>query len=158
VADLVTHGALALIVKSVTRGAMPAVFVFGTVMPDLFSRVPAIVMGYIHVHVVSLPPLLTYGWQPLHQPFGMLLLAYVVTMCFAERLRRDVFWNLAGGMALHLGVDLLQDHHGAGYQLGFPFWSGSFEFALMGSEATVLWSLPLGLVAWLLARKRLASS
>ena len=153
-ADLVTHSALAVMLKASTRGALPAVFVLGTVLPDLCSRVPAISLGYVHVHIARLPSVATHGWQPLHQPLGMLLLSYLVAMMFQESARRAVFANLLGGMALHLLVDLLQDHHGAGYLIGFPVWTGSFEFGLIGSEATVWWAVPLAIAAWALTRTR----
>ena len=157
VADLITHGAVAVLVKASSRGAMPAVFVLGTVMPDLCARVPAIGLGYIHVHLMELPAWMTYGWQPLHQPVGMALMAYLTAMVFVQSQRAAVFWNVIAGMALHLFVDSLQNHHGAGYLLGFPFWEGTFEFALMGSEATVWWAVPLALVAWGTARYRYRS-
>lgn len=153
-ADLVTHSALAVLLKASTRGPMTAVFVLGTVLPDLCSRVPAIALGYVHVHLVRLPALATHGWQPLHQPVGMLILAYLVAMMFQESVRRAVFANLVGGMALHLLVDMLQDHHGAGYLVGFPVWTGSFEFGWIGSEATVWWAVPLAIAAWALTRMR----
>lgn len=157
-ADLVTHGAAAVLLKAAYRGAMVPVFVLGTVAPDLFSRVPAILMGYVHVHLVSLPAWLTHGWQPLHQPVGLIILAYLMSMMFEAHVRQRVFANLTGGMALHYGIDLLQDHHGVGYLVGFPFWHGSFEFAMMGSEATVWWAVPLALAAGGLARLRLKPS
>ena len=152
--DLLTHGAVATLVKAGTRGPMPAVFVLGTLLPDLCSRVPAISMGYIHVHIVPLPDVLTHGWQPMHQPVGLVLLAYVVTMMFPERMRRTVFGNVLGGMAVHMALDLLQDHHGAGYLIGFPFWTGTFELGWMGSEATVWWALPLTALAAVVIRYR----
>ena len=157
-ADLITHGAVAVLVKASSRGAMPAVFVLGTVMPDVCARVPAMCLGYIHVHLTELPAWMTYGWQPMHQPLGMVLVAYLTSLMFVASQRRAVFWNVIGGMALHLLVDSFQDHHGAGYLLGFPFWEGTFEFALMGSEATVWWAIPLALGAWGMARYRYRSS
>ena len=153
-ADLITHSAAAVAWKAVTNGGMPAVFVAGTIMPDLLARVPSIVMGFVHVHVVQLPALLIHGWQPFHQPAGMLLVAYLMAMMVGESKRRAVFWNLAGGMGLHLGIDLLQDHHGSGYLVGFPFWTGTFEFAVMGSEATVWWAVPTAMFAGVLAHLR----
>ena len=157
-ADLVTHSALAVILKASTRGPFTAVFVLGTVLPDVCSRVPAISLGYVHVHIVQLPSVATQAWQPLHQPIGMLVLAYLVAMMFQESVRRQVFANVLGGMALHLFVDLLQDHHGAGYLVGFPLWTESFEFGVIGSEATVWWAVPLAIAAWALTRIRRRAS
>jgi len=155
VADLLTHGAAAVLVKAGTGWRYPAVFVAGTFAPDLASRVPAIGFGLIHVHWVSLPSWLTHGWQPLHQPFGLLVLAYVISMFFRVHDRVGVFLNLIGGMALHMFLDVLQDHHGVGYLLGFPFWEGHWELGAVGSEATVWVAVPLCiLAAWVASKKQ----
>ena len=153
-ADLLTHGAAAVLTKVGTRGRFIPVFVLGTVMPDLCSRVPAIVMGYIHVHMIRVPSLLTHGWQPMHQPVGLVLLAFLASFFFREAVRASVFWNLLGGMALHLALDVLQSHHGAGYLLGFPFTDIAWELGLIGSEATVGWAIPLCILAWFSYRYR----
>ena len=122
-------------------------------MPDVFSRVPAIGLGWIHVHLTPLPVQAMTLWQPLHQPLGMLLLAYFLCHFFEAQGRVSVFLNLLGGMALHLGLDLLQDHHGVGYQLAFPFSEGVWELGLIGSEATVPIAIPLALVSLFLVRR-----
>ncbi len=142
-----------MLVKVGIRGRFIPVFVLGTVMPDLCSRVPAIGLGYIHVHLARVPTLMTHGWQPLHQPVGLALLAFLTCFLFREAVRPAVFWNLCGGMALHLCLDLLQSHHGAGYLLGFPFSDFAWELGLIGSEATVGWAIPLSIVAWFVHRK-----
>jgi len=141
VADLVTHAASAVLVKSVRRDPLMPVFVAGTFLPDVCSRGPALALGWIHTHWIKLPAVATYGWEPLHQPVGMLVLAFFVSMFFEASNRRAVFANLVGGMFLHLAIDLFQDHHGVGYVLGYPFVTQGFEFALIGSEATV-WAAP----------------
>ena len=156
-ADLVTHAASAVLVKSATGWRYPAVFVLGTLAPDVFCRIPAIVLGAIHNFMVELPPAATHIWQPLHQPVGMILLAYLMCLFFKDTVRRPVFWNLLGGMALHLALDLIQDHQGAGYQLFFPLDSRGYELGLMGSEATVFWAIPLAVLAGFMVRKRLGS-
>jgi len=137
VADLLTHGAAAVLVKASTRWRMVPVFVAGTLAPDMLSRAPAIGLGLVHRHITELPPALTYGWDPMHQPVGMVVLAYFLAMLFSEESRRSVFWNLLGGMALHLGLDMLQDHQGVGYLLAYPFSNFIFEFGWVGSEDSV---------------------
>ena len=67
----------------------------------------------------------------------MLLSSTGLALLFPEAHRRQVLIALLGGMALHMGLDLLQDHLGQGYLLGFPFVRGSFELGWIGSEATV---------------------
>ena len=153
-ADLLTHGAVAVIAKAGIGWRMPAVFVAGTILPDVASRVPAMSLGFIHVHVTPIPQWMLFAWEPMHQPLGMLLLAYLISMFFGVAKRPAIFMNLLGGMALHLLMDLVQSHHGAGYMLGFPFATGSFELGWIGSEATVPVSLPLCVLAWWLVRNR----
>ena len=77
-ADLLTHGAAAVLVKAATRWRMAPVFVAGTLAPDMLSRAPAIGLGLIHRHIIELPPALMYGWDPMHQPIGMVLLAFFI--------------------------------------------------------------------------------
>jgi len=154
VADLLTHGAVAVLVKASTGWRRPAVFVAGTLLPDVASRVPSIGLGLVHVHLMRLPEWMLFAWEPLHQPFGMALLAYLLAMLFPVAIRVSIFTNLLGGMALHLGLDLMQSHHGAGYMLAFPFDMGSFELGWIGSEATVPFALPLCLLAFWYGKRR----
>ena len=154
-ADLVTHGAAAVLVKAATGWRMAPVFVAGTFVPDVASRVPSIGLGLVHVHLVRLPEWLLFAWEPMHQPFGMLILAYLLCMFFPVAVRRSVFTNLMGGMFLHLLLDVFQSHHGAGYMLMFPFGTTSFEFGWIGSEATVPFAIPLGLLsAWVMYKRK----
>jgi hypothetical protein len=55
-----------------------------------------------------------------------------------QDLRRSAFLDLVGAMALHLGLDLLQDHQGVGYLLAYPFSDVLFELGWIGSEDSVL--------------------
>lgn len=153
-ADLVTHASVAVLAKAGTRWRMVPIFVGGTLAPDLLSRAPALALGWVHTEIIRLPAVLTYGWDPLHQPLGMLLAAYGIALWFAEDVRRTVFLNLLGGMYLHLGLDLLQSHHGVGYLLGFPFSHWAFEFGWMGSEDSVLVAPIVALLAIWAARVR----
>ena len=159
-ADLITHSALAVIVKASTGWRMPAVFVAGTLLPDIASRVPAIGLGYIHVHLAEIPRWILFAWEPMHQPLGMVVCAYLASLFFSASHRFTVFLNLLGGMVLHMFLDVLQSHHGAGYMLAFPFHKSTFEFGWIGSEATAPFAVPLSLIAgWLVLRrsKRAAS-
>ena len=153
-ADLVTHAAAGALVKAGTRGPHAAAFIAGNLLPDLLCRLPAMVCTGVNQHVVELPPLLLYGWSPLHMPAGMLLSAWLLSLLFGADVRRGVFWNLLGGMALHLGLDMLQSHLGVGYALLFPVSYQTFELGWIGSEATVPVALPLAALAWWLWRRR----
>ena len=154
-ADLLTHGAAAVLTKAATRWSMASVFVAGTLIPDVASRVPSILLGFVHVHVARIPEWLLFAWEPMHQPMGMVVLAYLLSMLFPAACRVAIFGNLLGGMALHLLLDVIQSHHGAGYMLAFPFATNTFEFGWIGSEATVPFALPLTLAsAWAIHKRK----
>ena len=151
-ADLVTHAAIGLLLKSATSRKHAAVFVAGTMMPDVLARVPS--MGCSAARAfIDVPNILLYGWDPLHMPLGMLLSSYGISLLFVAEQRVGIFWNLLGGMLLHLGIDLLQSHLGVGYPLLFPFATKSFELGLIGSEATVPLAVPLAMLAVLVWRR-----
>jgi hypothetical protein len=154
VADLITHAAAAVLVKAATRWRYTPVFVAGTLAPDLFSRVPALAFGWLFTEGLPVPPVLTYGWDVMHQPLGMCLLAYLLAMFFVVEIRSRVFLNLLGGMFFHLGVDMLQHHLGAGYLLLYPVSDWAFEFGWIGSEDTVWVALPMALGAVVVARAK----
>jgi len=157
VADLVTHAAVGLLLKSMTARRHTAVFIAGTLLPDLLSRLPSMICSAARV-VVEVPSLLIYGWDPLHTPAGMLLSSYAISLLFAAEHRRGVFLNMLGGMLLHMAVDLLQSHLGVGYPLLFPFSTHAFELGLIGSEATVPLAIPLAILAWVVWRRGWPSS
>jgi len=147
-ADLVTHLCSAFLVKASTHRAYTPVFVAGVVLPDWFSRVPSMGLSWMQRAGYAVPDALVYCWTPLHLPVGILLWSLVLA-ALGDLLRPGVgrawFLNLLGGAALHLAFDLIQSHFTGGYLLLFP-WSGQpFEFAWIGSEATVWIAFPLTL-------------
>jgi hypothetical protein len=137
VADLITHGCVALLAKAPTARAHVAAFVAGTFLPDLFGRVPSWALSRIGRTVTPVDPTLIYWWDVLHLPSGMVALAFTLAQLFPAALRRAVFWNLLGGMFLHLAVDLLQSHLSSGYLLLWPFSTTGFELRWMGSEDSI---------------------
>lgn len=158
--DLLTHGAVAVLIELGLARRGPArlapLFIAGNLLPDLMARVPAIVMGEVDSKLFSVPRLLIYGWEPLHQPGGMLLAALALAMLFRPGMRRAAFLRLYLGMLLHLGMDLFQHHEGAGHLLFFPLWHRAFEIGWFGSEDSVWVALPLAVLAlaWWLIRRR----
>lgn len=137
-ADLITHGCTALLVKAADRRPHHvASFVAGTCVPDLLGRVPPMALTLVHAWWPPFPEWLIYAWNVVHLPLGMALTAYVLSFCFAEEGRPAIFRNLLGGGALHIGVDLVQTHMGVGYMLCFPFSTWDFELGWIGSEDTV---------------------
>lgn len=147
-ADLITHTCVALLCKAATRGPAPAAspwplpptvatFVLGTCLPDLLGRVPSMALTTLRWSVPAIPEWTIYVWGPLHMPFGIAVASVLVAQAFRPGLRRSAALQLAGGGMVHMAVDLLQSHLGAGYLLLFPFSLWDFELGLIGSEDTV---------------------
>lgn len=147
-ADLITHTCVALLVKAATRGPAPAssswplpptvaTFVLGTCLPDLLGRVPSMALTTLRWSVPAIPEWTIYVWGPLHMPFGILVASILVAQAFRDGERRSAAAQLTGGGLVHMAVDLLQSHLGAGYLLLFPFSLWDFELGLIGSEDTV---------------------
>ena len=147
-ADLVSHVALAAIIRSRFRRRYGLwFFLAGAILPDIFSRLPAMVFSEIDQRVVPIHGILVVGWEVCHQPVGMLLVSMIVALLFVQNLRTTIFFNLYGGMMLHLATDMFQNHQGLGYMLGFPFSNSMFELGLIGTEASVYAVVPLSLLA-----------
>ena len=66
VADLITHGCVALLVKAGTGGPQVATFVAGTLLPDLLSRAPSIALTRLRGLGLPVHEALIYGWTPTH--------------------------------------------------------------------------------------------
>jgi hypothetical protein len=160
VADLVTHACVAFLAKAPTARTHVATFVAGTLIPDLVSRVPSSALSWIGRTVSPIDPTFIYWWDVLHLPVGMLALAFTLAQLFPATARRAVFWNLLGGMLLHLAVDLLQSHLSSGYLLLWPFSTAGFELRWMGSEDSVFlvpFLVPVTFAVWRWTQPRTGS-
>jgi len=143
--DLVTHLCTALLPAAfLPRSRYLPVVAFGTVLPDLGSRVFPI--GLDRLFGSLLPEQVWYPFGVLHEPAALLLMSALIAFAFVEEQRRAVFAALVVGAALHLGLDVLQDHHGEGYYLLIPVDIGRYELRVIGSESTVTIAAPLGIV------------
>lgn len=159
-ADLVTHLASALIPGVALRPHRAVLLALGTAMPDVVGRVPGLMAEGVERLGGTQPPWLTHPFGIAHQPVGGVLLAALIAWILPARERPLATLLLCGGVLLHLGVDVLQDHHGFGYHLLFPFGTGRYELGCIGSEATVpwapwlalasvgVWGIRLGLTRW----------
>lgn len=151
-ADLVTHLCTALLPGAFLRGRALGAVVLGVALPDLISRAPALGLELLdRIGVVPIPDVLLLPWGVYHEPVALLLACGLLSLAFVRRDRAVALIGLIGGCALHLGLDLLQDHHGQGYFLLAPCSLQRFELGLVGSEATVPLALPLALttsVTW----------
>lgn len=130
--DLLTHIAVAYgCQRCAMKSPLTSWFLVGTVLPDVLTRPFSILF-----------PSLAWFVMPLHTPVGLLLVCALVSHLIPQKNRRSVFYNLLGGAALHLLLDLFQKHIGGGYYMFFPFSWWSFEFGFIWPE-TSLYLLPL---------------
>lgn len=139
-ADLVTHLASALLPGVALRPDRAVLLSIGACLPDIVGRSPGLLAEAL-ARVGLVPPL----WLPTpfgiaHQPLGGMVLAALLAWALPERDRAAGVLLLAGGVLLHLALDVLQDHHGYGYYLLAPVDFGRYELGCMGSEATVPWA------------------
>ena len=144
--ELVTHTCVALLARAPSQTRYLPVFVAGSTLPDILSRVPSLLLLKLHGLGVPVPELLVYAFTPLHLPAGILLWSLCLSLLFPQQERRAVLLNLLAGAALHLALDLMQYHNGTGYPLLYPFSAEEYEIGLFGSEASVPIALPLAAV------------
>jgi hypothetical protein len=130
--DLLTH---LIVAQACRRGprieALTFWFLVGTVLPDILTRPFNILF-----------PSFFWLFMPLHTPVGLLFVCLSMSQLSPAASRRSVFYNLAGGAALHLLLDLFQRHIAGSYYLLFPFSWRSFEIGLVWPE-TSLYLLPI---------------
>jgi hypothetical protein len=151
VADLATHLCTALLPAAILGYRRVGPIAVGTVLPDLISRVLPMALEAAALRGWPVPNALIVPWGVLHEPIPLALVCVLLASVAVERERREVLIGLWVGCALHLALDLFQDHHGHGYYLLAPLWLGRFEIAAIGSEATVPWApwlAGLTFVAW----------
>lgn len=142
-ADLVTHLCTALLPASLAPRRWMLPLSVGVVLPDALGRAVPLGLELVRSFGVPLSDRLIWPWTALHAPLGITLVAALVALCFVPRDRRTVLLGLWAGGALHIGLDVLQDHHGHGYALLAPLSWRTFELGWIGSESTVPWALPL---------------
>jgi hypothetical protein len=133
--DLLTHFFIAERCRRATKGHSLGVwFLVGTVLPDVLTRPLTIPFPGLYWVVV-----------PLHTPAGLLIVCALISESLLRQRQAEVFYNLIGGVALHLFLDFFQKHLGSGYYWLFPFSWASYEYGFFGSEAS-FYPMPLWLV------------
>jgi hypothetical protein len=145
--DLLTHVMIAQGCRMAVRSAgLTPWFLVGTVLPDVLTRPFSIIL-----------PRLFWFSMPLHTPTGLFLICALISQLFPASNRRSVFYNLLGGAAVHLLLDMCQKHLAGSYYLFFPLSWRSVEFGLFWPEDS-LFLLPLwvggGLVLGVMALVR----
>ena len=146
-ADLVTHVAAGALLKALTRGPHLPTFLVGCVLPDAVSRVPTMGLTMLMHEGAPIPEVLIAGFYVLHMPLGIVPFCWLVASLFPEDVRPYIWGNLVGGSALHLALDVLQSHFGAGYLLLYPFSTWHWEAGLIGPEDSVFAAPVLALLA-----------
>jgi hypothetical protein len=136
VADLVTHICIVLLPGAFLRLRGLPLVVLGAALPDLAARVPAAVLEAVDRRI-GLPQWLLPGWSVFHEPLPLLALCAALACAFVPGDRRRALLCLWAGVATHLALDVLQDHHGRGYMLAFPLNWDLYELGWIGSQATV---------------------
>ena len=150
-ADLVTHLASALIPGALLGGPRAIWLAVGAVAPDVMTRVPGLALDLFRNAGAPIPPHIESPLGVFHMPVGIVLGAVaIMPLIHPEQRGAAARWIIAGGL-LHLLVDVLQDHHGHGYILFYPFSTFSWELGWIGSEATTTWApwlAVLTVLAW----------
>ncbi len=143
--------------KVLKSGKYLPVFIMGSLLPDVLTRIPSNTLQIINKLCLKLLNIETYTWTahiswfmaPFHTPFILFLLCYMLALGLRQPIRKPVFGWLWSGVLLHLGLDALQRHIGFAYYWLFPFSWQSYSQGLFWPE-TPLYSLPLLIVIWLL--------
>jgi membrane-bound metal-dependent hydrolase YbcI (DUF457 family) len=156
VADLVTHIASGLLPAALFAPRWMGPLVLGTVLPDATGRVPQMAFAILDRTVgLPMPDSVLWAFDVLHQPLPQVLIVSMVALAFAAEDRRTAWFGMLLGVALHFGLDILQDHHGQGYHLFFPASVERFELGWIGSEATVHIAPYIGAVTLVVVAVRL---
>lgn len=148
--DLMTHLLIpyALGRPSLRRSGL-ALLCLGAVLPDLFSRVPAIVLGRTQA---------AWVFSAFHTPAGVLVLCLGLALLFPREIRKTCLGWLLAGSGVHLLLDLMQKTVLAGnYYWFFPFSFKRFQVELFWPDQTVFavpFLLLLALGAELYSRRR----
>ena len=144
--DLATHVAVGYLAStawpSFTRAGL-ALFLFGSILPDLATR-----------PLYQFFPRLYWLFAPLHTPVGILLLCTVLTLLLEPKLRHTGFWAPLCGAMLHLALDSLQDRVVDVYGIFFPFAWKDVYLPLFWPDASLLAMPPVVVCALLLAWAR----
>lgn len=161
VADLVTHLCVVLLPAAWLPRRWVAPLAIGAAMPDAAGRVPGLAAEAVMQLGLAVPDAWVRPFGVAHTPLG----AVAITLWLVA-FARPVDRSLAGaaltlGAASHFVLDVLQDHHGEGYLLLWPWSMEQLELGWIGAQATTPVALPLLAVTaaawgWRAKRQRVA--
>ena len=128
-----------------------ALFVLGTVLPDVLTRIPEIVLQ----RFLGFP--VFHFFNALHTPVGVTFASYILSYAFPEEERKFVFTWLLSGSLIHIALDLLQKQfYRAVYMPFFPFSTEPVQWGLYHYNASLIFFLPLLIITsylWRLQKK-----
>lgn len=139
-ADLVTHLASVLLPAAIVGARRIGPALVGVGAPDVLARALPMGLEAMVRAGVPLPEALVLPWGVLHEPIPLALVALLAAEAVVPPDQRAFLRGFAVGVAAHLGLDVLQDHHGLGYTWLAPFSTARVELGWIGSEATVRWA------------------
>ncbi len=137
--DLMTHLLVPYTLGRLTLKSRErlALLCAGAVLPDLLSRVPAIVLGKTQV---------AWVFAAFHTPAGVLVFCLGAVFSFPQEMRRFCLAWLLAGSGVHFFLDLLQKTVLAGnYYWLFPFSFRRFQVELFWPDQSV-YAVPFLLV------------
>lgn len=123
--DLFTHAATGyLIGRSLYTDYRFGLIVFGSILPDLLSRVPQIILQRFLEFPVA------HFFAAFHTPVALIFSCYILCFLFSETRRKNSFLLMLFGSLCHFLLDLMQEQF---YQpIYMPWFPISFQ--------TVQWS------------------
>lgn len=128
--DIATHVLAAYLFKKASGINPLALFLLGTMLPDILSR-----------PLYMLFPGLFWAVRPFHSIFVIALVCLLISYLFPEAARKSTLKVLFAGAMLHLFLDLLQKTIYGGYPWLFPFSTYSPSLGLFWPEDP-LFALP----------------
>lgn len=134
--DLITHClASRILVLGRLKKYLP-LFITGTLLPDVLSRVPHLFLQGCYRCSWSL--------AVLHSPLPLLLFILIISLLFKNK--KQALGALFLGMFFHLFLDSFQRHIGGSYYWFFPFSFKTWEIGLFWPEASLHFIPPLLLI------------
>jgi membrane-bound metal-dependent hydrolase YbcI (DUF457 family) len=126
--DLLTHTLIAYPLKYRYKKYI-SIILLGTVLPDVIGRIPGVIFPY--------RSFINWLQLGLHTPVALLLVSFLLSLFFPEKIRKNIFFYLIFGVGLHLFLDLFQKTLTVGYLWLFPFSFSSFNIPLIWPNDTI---------------------
>lgn len=132
--DLLTHLLTGYIVsRPMARRSRRSIFYIGSILPDLFSRIPILFIAMI---INREPGRLYWFFTNFHSPFAVIWISLLISLLFARE-RTMVFLILLAGSGFHFFLDFLQRHFRPVYFWFFPFSWETGELGLFWQDDSI---------------------